>query len=58
MSVTTPQMRAYRNNNQSDFRRHKNVEKHLRIARATTGQESEGHYSKAAKLHKKYHGIV
>lgn len=44
MSKTTPEIRLYRRKNQSKFRQHANVEKHLRIGRATTGEESEKHF--------------
>lgn len=49
---------AMKKNTQSNIDRkrtqNKNVQKHLRIARATTGHEKEVHLAKAKKLSKKY----
>lgn len=57
MAYTDQHVRVYRNNNQKEFRQHANIDKHLRIARTTTGRESALHYDKAAKLHEKYHPV-
>lgn len=40
------------------IRRQKNVNKHLRIARATTGHESRVHMQKAETLLSKYEALI
>ena len=39
---------------QSEAKKYKNVAKHLRIARATKGDEKQGHLEKADKLLTRY----
>lgn len=40
------------------IRRQKNVNKHLRLARATTGDESRKHYQEAERLLSRYEALI
>ena len=40
------------------IRRQKNVNKHLRIARATTGDESRKHFQEAERLLSRYEALI
>lgn len=40
------------------IRRQKNVNKHLRLARATTGDESSKHYQEAERLLSRYEALI
>lgn len=51
-------IREGRSKTESKIRQAKNVLKHVRIAKATTGHEHNVHVKKAMKLHKKYRSIM
>lgn len=54
LMTTTRQQRAYRRDEQADFRIRKNLQKHLKLALVCKGKEGLVHYEKAMKLQAKY----
>lgn len=55
---TLEQIKEHQRVHYKAIRRQKNVNKHLRIARATTGHESRVHMQRAETLLSKYEALI
>jgi hypothetical protein len=57
-TLTPEQIKEYQRIHYQALRRQKNVNKHLRIARATTGDESRKHFQEAERLLDRYEALI